>query len=75
VGLGLWKTKDIEPEEVMVVMEGAATEKVEKIGKIEFTVRVEESKDDAEERRKRCVEALTRLLLATWRLERGQHTN
>jgi len=46
-----------------------------KIGKIEFTVRAVEDDGDAEERRRRRVEALGRLLLATWRLEHNERFN
>ena len=55
----------------MTVTEDTA---VERIGKVEFTIRVSDSPSDRTSQQKR-VEALTRLLLAHWRLERGERFN
>jgi hypothetical protein len=56
----------------MVATEDAAAER---IGKIDFTVRVTKEQDDADERRQRRIESLTRWLLAQWRLEHGERYN
>jgi hypothetical protein len=58
---------------LMLVKDDVETTK--QIGKFTFTVRAAEDKGDGEQRRQRRIEALTRLLLVTWRLERGERTN
>lgn len=58
----------------MVVTEDI--EETVRIGKIDFSVRISEEDPDAQaRRRRRQVEAITRWLLAEWRVEQGRPTH